>query len=434
MKKQKRRSKTIVSVEGKNLDSKESSLNIKKPSKDIKLSKQGDQKSISTQNKFSNTKNVKLSKRNIGRSGPISIESQKSTLISDKIGNNTSIEKEMSEKKTNILEWYDNFVRSDLKDYAKILKLPKYLSEKDPDIEAQNEEANDKKSRYDDVLAIDKTRVILKRTYYKDNDGENKKTDFIHANWVTQEKMKNKFILCQGPTSDSVDDMWEMIFQENVGVIVQLCNFIELGETKCNNYLPKKEETFGVFKVAFIQDINIDIENTIIREYEITAPDNKKVKTTHFLVQCWPDHLVPKCHLFLVKLLQESKRIAGDKVIVTHCSAGIGRSGTYAALEYLYVGMIERKITEPMIFIKEMRYQRHGAVQSYIQYLYCLISLVELFILNGYLKKDERYNKLLDKYKSYYRKMCIIIERKTKAKADKKKKDKKRTPPRNNEE
>lgn len=228
--------------------------------------------------------------------------------------------------------------------------------------------------------------------------------------------------------------MWEMIFQENVGVVVQLCNFIELGETKCNNYLPKKEETFGVFKVTFIQDVDSDLENTIIREYEITAPDGKKIKTTHFLVQCWPDHLVPKCHLFLVQLLQETKRVAGDKVITTHCSAGIGRSGTYGALEYLYVGMTERKITEPMILIKEMRYQRHGSVQSYIQYLYCLISLVEIFILNGYLKKDERYNKLLDKYKSYYRKMCIIIERKTKAKVDKNKRDKKRTPPRNNEE
>uniref|UniRef100_A0A0N5BBX8 Protein-tyrosine phosphatase n=1 Tax=Strongyloides papillosus TaxID=174720 RepID=A0A0N5BBX8_STREA len=432
MKKQKHRSKTIITSDNKNSDTKEGTHINKKACKTGKLIKESkvDGKSMSAHGKIANHKQTKSSNRNPRRSGPLSVESQKSTMTV----NQASCDKEVSEKKSNILEWYENFTQSELKDYAKILKSPKYLSEKDPDIEAQNDEANDKKSRYDDVLALDRTRVILKRTYHKDQDSDNKKTDFIHANWVTQDKMKNKFILCQGPTTDSVEDMWEMIFQENVGVVVQLCNFIELGETKCNNYLPKKEEPFGLFKVAFVQDVKTDLDNTLVREYEITAPDDTKVKITHFLVQCWPDHLVPKCHLFLVQLLQETKRIAGDRVITTHCSAGIGRSGTYAALEYIYVGMVERKITEPMILIKEMRYQRHGAVQSYVQYLYCLISLVEMFIQNGYLTKDEKYNKLLERYKSYYRKMYIIIERKTKAKAEKKKKDKKRTPPRNNDD
>uniref|UniRef100_A0A0N4ZA69 Protein-tyrosine phosphatase n=1 Tax=Parastrongyloides trichosuri TaxID=131310 RepID=A0A0N4ZA69_PARTI len=431
MKKQKRRSKTLILSEGKNQDTKEMS-NVKN-TKNQKLSKDSRNcvKSQTSQQKGSLEKRRKDSNRIVKKSG--SAESQKSTITAGVCSNPLNENNKDKVVKKNIQEWYESFWSSDLKEYAKILRSPKYLSEKDPDIEAQNDEANDKKSRYDDVLALDRSRVVLKRTYSNSGSGP-KKTDFIHANWVSQESMNNKYILCQGPTAESIEDMWEMIFQEDVGAIVQLCNFIELGEIKCNNYLPKTEETYGVFKVTFSGDVKTDLDGTLVREYEVIAPDGKKTKTTHFLVQNWPDHLVPKCHLFLIQLLAETKRIAKNRVIVTHCSAGIGRSGTYAALDYIYHGMVERNFSEPMELIKEMRYQRHGAVQSYVQYLYCLVSLVEMFIQNGYINKDDRYYKLMDKYKVYYRKMYIIIDRKTRQKAEKKKKDKKRTPPRGNDD
>ncbi|RCN45552.1 Protein-tyrosine phosphatase [Ancylostoma caninum] len=92
-------------------------------------------------------------------------------------------------------------------------------------------DANPQKNRYKDVFSTDETRVVLSWP-----PGEN---DYIHANWVCGSDVPKKFICTQAPTRNTVEDFWRMIWQERCKSIVMLCNIMECGRKKCEQYWPE---------------------------------------------------------------------------------------------------------------------------------------------------------------------------------------------------
>ncbi|VDL77426.1 unnamed protein product [Nippostrongylus brasiliensis] len=82
--------------------------------------------------------------------------------------------------------------------------------------------ANPAKNRYNDVVCLDRTRVILRQDVPP-------LSGYIHANWVKFEKHDKEFIATQGPLEDTVGDFWRMVLQEQCPSIVNLtkvCNTI----------------------------------------------------------------------------------------------------------------------------------------------------------------------------------------------------------------
>uniref|UniRef100_A0A0N4ZI66 Protein-tyrosine-phosphatase n=1 Tax=Parastrongyloides trichosuri TaxID=131310 RepID=A0A0N4ZI66_PARTI len=320
----------------------------------------------------------------------------------------------------NIQKWWTTFANSVMKDYTKILKHKDYRGDKIIKHDYDQMALNEPKCRYADIFCIDDTRVILKREFGNIGKDGTEKTDFIHANWITQKRMHQKYILCQGPMENTVEDMWEMLYQENVGALVMLCNAQENGLEKCVTYWPEGQQSYGPYNVKLVNKIETILEESEIREFEITPPNNITRNIFHFQVKHWPDHLAPDDPTYLLRLLKECKRYSNGRVIATHCSAGIGRSGTFVALQYLYVGMREHGVSEPMKLINDIRKQRHGAVQSYIQYAYCLVALGELFAEKGILTRNELHDKVLKNYKIYLKKTFYQIHKRTKRKHTKK--------------
>ncbi|KAL6734802.1 hypothetical protein Aduo_005302 [Ancylostoma duodenale] len=92
-------------------------------------------------------------------------------------------------------------------------------------------DANPQKNRYKDVFCTDETRVVLSWP-----PGKN---DYIHANWVSGSDVPKKFICTQAPTKNTVEDFWRMIWQEQCKSIVMLCNIMECGKKKCEQYWPE---------------------------------------------------------------------------------------------------------------------------------------------------------------------------------------------------
>ncbi|KAK6025243.1 Protein-tyrosine phosphatase, partial [Ostertagia ostertagi] len=86
---------------------------------------------------------------------------------------------------------------------------------------------NPTKNRYKDVICNDLTRVIIK-------DG--KGSDYIHANYVRGQCLVNTFICTQGPIMTTIADFWRMILFEHVSHIIMLCDTIEQGKMKCEQY------------------------------------------------------------------------------------------------------------------------------------------------------------------------------------------------------
>ena len=121
-----------------------------------------------------------------------------------------------------------------------------------------------------------------------------------------------------------------------------------------------------------------EVAKTTIRKLLLKYGEETKT-VWHFLYEDWTDHRAPKhadCSslLELVKLSKlKSETLENPRII--HCSAGIGRSGTFIALEHLLnelqVGAVTKtKESEDLIFdtVNKLREQRMLMVQSIDQY------------------------------------------------------------------
>ena len=217
------------------------------------------------------------------------------------------------------------------------------------------------------------------------NKNEKNKNHYINASGINY---KN-FIATQGPKpKKTVEDFWTMIDEQNSKVIVMLCKEVEGGKKKCANYWNDKEE-FGIFTKYAITYEKEEEDNKeqeyIIRElrlHKLNEKDSKNgdkiVTQIHFTG--WPDKGVPDIkngnvfdHFIEIIKKVDEKREGGP--VVVHCSAGVGRSGSFIAMYYLYkeiLGQIKENKDE-IIFnvfnlVRKMKEQRLHMVQVFEQY------------------------------------------------------------------
>lgn len=61
---------------------------------------------------------------------------------------------------------------------------------------------------------------------------------------------------------------------------------------------------------------------------------NETHKLIHYKWAGWPDRVAPASPCPIVELVLKTKPLCSSGPFVVHCSAGIGRTGTYCALEY----------------------------------------------------------------------------------------------------
>ncbi|KAK5982622.1 Tyrosine-protein phosphatase domain-containing protein, partial [Trichostrongylus colubriformis] len=95
--------------------------------------------------------------------------------------------------------------------------------------------------RYEDVICMDSTRVIL-----KDRTPDN---DYIHANWM--DMPDGQRYIC---TQETLEDFWHMVYTEKSSVIVMLCCLREGNNEKCVLYYPRCDEECskcGTYKVFY---------------------------------------------------------------------------------------------------------------------------------------------------------------------------------------
>lgn len=108
----------------------------------------------------------------------------------------------------------------------------------------------------------------------------------------------------------------------------------------------------------------------------------------HFQYTTWPDHGVPETTGPVLKMLRKvrEKQPTFDIPVVIHCSAGCGRTGTLAAIDYLWhlmrLGWVR---TEFSVFqvIDTLRERRQAMVQTLDQYIFvyrCVLELTKIVI------------------------------------------------------
>lgn len=252
--------------------------------------------------------------------------------------------------------------------------------------------------------------------------------DYINASPIALGP--RRYIATQGPKNTSTSQFYRMLAQETgpdtPAVVVMLTQTHEAGREKCFKYFPDSPETplelqpdpeindgfEGKVELISVEEdatsrcamrhLKLHYKSAKAEEDQNDDEDWKEKDIYHLLFVGWPDFSVPEGENrnAMLKLITKSAKLnkppnvpspaefppaldpaseqsatASPRII--HCSAGVGRSGTFIALDFL-LAHLERGNLDSVpddvdpIFdtVNAMRRQRMMMVQSEAQFLF----------------------------------------------------------------
>ncbi|KAK6169340.1 hypothetical protein SNE40_020413 [Patella caerulea] len=253
--------------------------------------------------------------------------------------------------------------------------------------EAKKEE-NMPKNRYINIHPFDHTRVCLP---IKDDDVN---SDYINANYIPGYTLSKEYIATQGPLPDTINDFWKMIWHEKVSIIVMLTSLKEGHTLKCEQYWPDEVdevteyEQYTVEKVAEVTKKTHTCSTLTICCNE-DSQNNKQTEgrtVKHFHYSQWKDksaELEKNDILQFIRTVRQNMKSNDTAPVVVHCSAGVGRTGTYIALDYIqqYIDQHDlNKTIDIYEYVLKLRNNRVLMVQTETQFAFlydCAVKLVE---------------------------------------------------------
>ncbi|XP_056881318.1 receptor-type tyrosine-protein phosphatase epsilon isoform X5 [Takifugu flavidus] len=245
--------------------------------------------------------------------------------------------------------------------------------------EAANKDDNKEKNRYPNILPYDHSRVVLTQL-----DG-NPCSDYVNASYIDGFTEKNKFIAAQGPKEETAADFWRMIWEQKVATIVMLTNLKERKEDKCYQYWPDQGcWMYGNVRVA-VEDFTVLVDYTIRKfciQYQASDASKTPRPVTQLHFTSWPDFGVPFSPIGMLKFLKKVKAINPpfSGPVVVHCSAGVGRTGTFIVIDAMIEMMHAEQKVDVFGFVSKIREQRSQLVQTDIQYSFIYQALLEYYL------------------------------------------------------
>ncbi|XP_018618563.1 tyrosine-protein phosphatase non-receptor type 2a isoform X2 [Scleropages formosus] len=234
------------------------------------------------------------------------------------------------------------------------------------------------RNRYRDVSPYDHSRVKLK----------NLENDYINASLIVMEEAQRNYILTQGPLRNTCGHFWLMVWEQRTKAVIMLNRVIEKGSEKCAQYWPTPEEREMSFKDTnfVVKLLSEDVKSYYtIRVLELQNTDTQETREIyHFHYTTWPDFGVPESPAsflnFLFKVRESGSLEVQHGPSVVHCSAGIGRSGTFSLVDTCLVLMDKRKDPSSVDIQKvllEMRKYRMGLIQTPDQLRFSYMAIIE---------------------------------------------------------
>ncbi|TSW35257.1 Receptor-type tyrosine-protein phosphatase C [Bagarius yarrelli] len=231
---------------------------------------------------------------------------------------------------------------------------------------------NQPKNRYVDILPYDYNRVELAH-------GE---TDYINASFIEGYKETNKYIAAQGPKEETVGDFWTMIWEQKTSIIVMVTRCEEGNKNKCSQYWPSLERETEIYNDMVVKIKGEEkCPDYIIRHLTLINRKEKATEreVTHIQFTSWPDHGVPSDPGLLLKLRRRVNSFKNffSGPIVVHCSAGVGRTGTYICIDAMIESLEAEGRVDIYGYVVKLRRQRCLMVQVEAQYVLIHTALIE---------------------------------------------------------
>jgi protein-tyrosine phosphatase len=271
----------------------------------------------------------------------------------------------------------------------------RWALETHPEVKARN--------RYLNVQAWANSRIRLKVPH-----GE---CDFINASPILLEDSrtgaKTRYIATQGPKDGfHLAHFWHMVFHESdeVSVIVMLTQAFEAGKEKCAQYFPlhledpvmklsmdpsdpassdedsneeEEVDTHGSGSVTLLESYFDESCRSEVRKLELQFGSESKI-VWHFLFAGWADFSKPEGEdreALLQLFHQTAAKTSPENPRIVHCSAGVGRTGTFIALDHLLRELDSGELLSPDNFnedpvfdiVNQLREQRMMMVYNEMQ-------------------------------------------------------------------
>ncbi|KAJ8305552.1 hypothetical protein KUTeg_016097 [Tegillarca granosa] len=196
----------------------------------------------------------------------------------------------------------------------------------------------------------DHTRVVLEPT-------QEDKSDYINANYIDVKCAK--YWLPQG-------------------INMKISNYIVTVD---------EEQEYAFFAIRKLKLVNTEVKKTR--------------RVVHFHFTMWPDHGTPdplQSALFQRHVTKETSKQTGPMVV--HCSAGLGRTGTFIGLDALLRRGWKTGFVDIFEYVKQMRHNRLNMVQTADQYF-----IIHRALLEGFRLEDTTISK--DSFKKTWEEMQL---------------------------
>ncbi|KAK2842858.1 hypothetical protein Q5P01_013058 [Channa striata] len=226
------------------------------------------------------------------------------------------------------------------------------------------------KNRYNNILPYDSTRVKLS---YVDDDPC---SDYVNASYIPGNNFRREYIATQGPLPGTKDDFWKMVWEQNVHNIVMVTQCVEKGRVKCDHYWPFDQDPlyYGDLIVQMLSESVLP--EWTIREFTICSEEQlsftRLVRQFHYTV--WPDHGAPETTQSLIQFVRTVRdyvnRTPGSGPTLVHCSAGVGRTGTFIVLDRVLQQLDTKDTVDIYGSVFDLRLHRSHMVQTECQYAY----------------------------------------------------------------
>ena len=169
-----------------------------------------------------------------------------------------------------------------------------------------------------------------------------------------------------------------MVYENNSNVIVMLCNVMEGGNIKCENYWEKPQ--MKKFSVEIQNEEKSKMHTIRTLKLKIKEKNEERIiNQIHFTA--WPDHGIPdisdgKVFQDFCEINQKVDELNNkNNPMIVHCSAGVGRTGTFVSM-YLLEKEINEQINAKKEYIRfnifnlvrKIKEMRMYMVQSEVQY------------------------------------------------------------------
>ncbi|GMS84698.1 hypothetical protein PENTCL1PPCAC_6873, partial [Pristionchus entomophagus] len=258
------------------------------------------------------------------------------------------------------------------------------------------------KNRFMDVVCLDATRYTL-------FTGVPPMSDYIHANKVRLEMSDRDFVATQAPMESTIEDFWRLVYDVNPPLVICLNEMEVLSGRKGESYFPLKLGETAVYgsmtitnKQVITDEDGAKTTGYICMMVEV-LPEETPSPITIKMIQTneWPDSGTSvrerRIAISIFKTMEAEQR----GTIIVHCSAGIGRTGTYILLSTIVAKLRKAKGIDLPKMLLELRQQRASSLQTVEQYSNIYLLLIEFLLCTHESHFATIGNQLLNDYAAH---------------------------------